>query len=423
MRLARRPLLLLALLAGCSEQRPTLPVLPQLAPPALDAVVHSALVAHQDHGLLLPDAEDLLDAADLLELWAATGPGSERALRALLQEEPERLAALLLGVSEELTSPDSLRRAAAVLLADRAPRAALPRLTLRLKYEKDWVASALLARGLLRLGSGAGIEALSAILLEESREEAMYQEARAQAGLALRELPPCEGWEPGADFGSDWERLLEVQAIWNRTRTLPGVELPAPEPDLEAELWRMVEQLRSQALRPVDDARYVLARTPANFSYAVLLAATRESDRYVRDHVLEILSWIGTPMTAWATRTGADVAVSLAELIGDGATRPRAIEALGALGDPRAVPWLMVWLLGSPEECTAAADALLRCAGPEHLPALLSARGCTPEAAFSLALLRQRLDPAQPAAVAGKLDPAEVARRLQWDAERAAMPR
>jgi len=414
----------LALLGACAEVIEPPPVVPQLAAPDLSPVVATALTQFSSHGLPVVEADEVRDAADLLDLWSSGGPGSERAARALEQENSYHLAASLLTLSEDLASSDEARSAAAAWLAARAPAAALPRLTLRLKYEKNWVASADLARGLLRLGSGAGIEALIAILREDAREEEMYREARAHAAQALLTLPPRDGWEPGADFVADWERLLEVRAEWDRTRMLPGRLAPAgSNPDQEAEVWRMIEWLRSQPLRPVDDARFVLARAPADFAYAALLAASREQDRYVRDHVLETISWIGTPIGTWAERSGVDAATSLAELIGDAATRPRAIEALGALGDPRATAWVAPWLFGSPEECTAAADALLRCAGPEILPALATASGFTPEATFSLALLRRRFDPNQPEPNSDALDPAEAARRLQWDAQRRSAPR
>lgn len=410
----------LALLGACSERVTPPPAVPQLAPPLLAPVVDEALARTADHGLPAVDADAVLDVADLLELWAAGGAGSPQATRALEHEDAGRLAACLLALSEDLATTAETRRSAAAWLAARAPSAALPRLTLRLKYEKDWVASADLARGLLRLGSGAGIEALVAILREEAREEAMYVQARARAAEALRALPPRTGWTPGAEFAADWERLLDVRAEWESTRTLPGATAPPPGPDAEAEFWRTIALLRSQPLRPVDDARFVLARAPADYAYPALLAATREQDRYVRDHVLETVSWIGAPLGRWAQRHGVDAAHSLAELIGDAATRPRAIEALGALGDPRAAPWVQAWLLGGPEECTAAADALLRCAGPEHAAMLALTSGCTPEAAFSLALLRRRFDPSLPPPDPGTLDAAEVARRRQWDAERAA---
>lgn len=409
----------LALLCGCAERAAPPPVLPRLAQPELAPVVAQTLARLEGRGLPQVEPDAVLDAADLLELWALGGPGAERAARSLGDEEPARLAAALLTLSEDLATGAETRRSAAAWLAARAPAAALPRLTLRLKYEKDWVASVDLARGLLRLGSGAGLEALMVILGEDGRTEEMYVDARARAAAALQQLPPREGWVPGAAFASDWERLLEARAEWDHGRRLEGAAAPEADDDLLMEYWRMIALLRSQPLRPVDDARFVLSRSPAGLAYAALLAATREQDRYVRDHVLETISWIGAPVGRWAQAAGVDAAWSLGELIGDAATRPRAIEALGALGDPRAADWILVWLSGNPEECTAAADALLRCAGPDHAAAVATARGCTPEAEFSLALLRRSLDPSAPEPEPAGLTESEAARRVQWAAARA----
>lgn len=418
-----RAIAALLLAAACApEPAPRPPALPALAAPALAPVVDEALARLAGRGLPELDEDERLGVVDLLDLWSVGGAAGERAGRALEAEEPGRLAAALLAASEDLHTPDPLRRAAAAWLAARAPRAALPRLTLRLKYEKDYSASVDLARALVRLGSGAGLEALVVILQAEAGGDAAVDEARGRAAAALRELPAAAGWEPGASFAEDWERLLALRGEWDRTRVWGG-EPAAADADLEAEFWRTLALLRSQPLRPVDDARFVLARAPADDAYGPLLAATRERDRYVRDHVLEVASWIGPQLGAWADRGGVDAATPLAELIGEPSTRARAIEALGALGQPQAAPWILPWLSAPPEEATAAADALLRCADARVLDELRRARATTPEAAFSLALLLRRLeggDAQEPQPPAG-LDPAEAARRRQWDAARAAV--
>ena len=258
-----------------------------------------------------------------------------------------------------------------------------------------------------------------AILRDEERVGADAEQARSMAALALRELPAHNGWEPGVDFAHDWERLVELDSTWNATRILSS-EQAEPEwtPDAVAETWRMVSRLRSQPLRPVDDARFVLVRAPASLAFPVLLAATDEQDPYVRDHVLETISWIGAPCGRWAKHAQVDAVSRLSPLLGERSSRPRALEALGALGLPEAASHLLPWLQGNAEESTAAADALLRCAGLANLPTLRQASARTAEATFSLGLLLRALDPTYPEPDGARLDPAERARRAQWAAQR-----
>lgn len=409
----------LLLLAACQreEQASGLPALP---PPQYAAVLDAEIARSAAAALPAAGAEEILAAADLLDLWLSGGRGSERAARSLEAQDAAQLSAALLGLLEQLDTPAELRRGACAWLRSRAVLAALPRLTLRLKYEKDWVANVDLALTLLRHGSGAGAEALRAILREESRQEPMYLEARARAAAALAQLPAAAGWTPG-EFAADWQRLLDFEAEWLRERRAVR-ETPSDDPGLQAEIWRVLGWLRSQPLRPVDDARFILTRLPAEDAYAALLATARDQDFYARDHALETVSWIGAPFGAWAQRAGVDAVALLAPLLGDAALRPRVLEALGACALPRAAPLLLPWLRGTREESTAAADALLRCADATLAPELAAwwerAEPLPPEARFSLALLCANLDCAGPAPDERSLDPAEAARRREWQAAR-----
>lgn len=410
------------LLAGCARAAPD-SGLPAVPPPQYQAVLDAEIARSAADALPAAGEDEILAAADLLDLWLSGGRGGERAARSLEEQDPAALSAALLGLLEKLDTAAELRRGACAWLLARSVPAALPRLTLRLKYEKDWVANVDLALALLRHGSGAGAEALLAILREETRQEPMYQEARARAAAALAQLPPAPGWTPG-QFAADWQRLLDLEAEWQRERR-PLREPPAAaDPGREAEIWRVLGWLRSQPLRPVDDARFILVRLPAEDAYGALLAAARDQDFYARDHALETVSWIGAPFGAWARRAGVDAIAALAPLLGDAPLRPRALEALGAGALPEAAPILLPWLRGSREESTAAADALLRCAdrsaAPQLEAALAIAAELPPEARFSLALLAESLDLAGPAPDESTLDPAEVHRRRAWQAARPA---
>lgn len=418
----RRRLLLLLLLAGC--QREPVAELPfaSLPPPRYEPVIDAELERRASGGLPAVSEEEILNTADLLDLWQSGGRGAERAARSLEEQDAAQLSAALLGLLERLDTETPLRRAAYAWLRERSVRAALPRLTLRLKYEKDWVANVDLALALFRHGSGAGAEALIAILREETRPEEMFVEARARAAAALALLPPAAGWTPG-EFAQDWQRLLDCEAEWLRERR-PWRSEAAADADLEAEVWRILAWLRSQPLRPVDDARFILVRLPAEDAYGTLLAAARDADFYARDHALETLSWIGAPAGAWARRSGADLAAALSPLRGDAALRPRVLEALGASALPEAAPLLLDGLRGTAEESTAAADGLLRCADAAILPqlrALLPGGGpWTPEAAFSLGLLCRELGDPELFPLPAPPDPSEAERRRRWAAERPA---
>ena len=138
------------------------------------------------------------------------------------------------------------------------------------------------------------------------------------------------------------------------------------------------------------------------------------------------MSWIGAPAGVWSQRAGVDLIGALQPLLGDAALRPRVLEALGASGLPAAGGLLLPWLGSSAEESTAAADALLRCADRSITPGLTAAiqagSSWTREAAFSLTLLCQTLGCPGPTSNPGPPDPAEVERRLKWQAERPALP-
>jgi len=416
-----RPAGLLCLAAAaCSRAAPETAT-PALPVPALAAVLDRELARTAASALPEAGSERLADLADLLDLALAGGRYAERAAEVLREEDAAWLTAGLLALLEGRDFTPEVRSVAYFWLRERGVRGGLPRLTLRLKYEKDWVANVDLALALLRHGSGAGLEALATILREQTRQEPMFREARARAAAALAALPAANGWVPGADFSADWNRLLAVQDEWLRERRAIGGPHPA-DSALEAEVWRAIALLRSQPLRPVDDARFLLQRLPVEDAFPALLAAAADADLYVRDHALETISWIGAPAGAWSERAGVDALGILAPLLGETSTRPRTLEALGALGLPAAVPHLLPWLRGSAEEQTAAADALLRCAGAQERAALdeTLARGgpWTAEAEYSLHLLRHRLDPAAAAPASERLDVAERMRRDQWLAQR-----
>ncbi|RMH02523.1 MAG: hypothetical protein D6702_08715 [Planctomycetota bacterium] len=410
------------LAAACGPAAEPAPPPPESLPADwLGPRVEAALAATAADALPEEPAFDRRELIDLLEAANAGGRLAARAERRLAEAPVPALVADLLSVVEDRLSSPAER----ILAYDRLDRidlpAMIPRLVLRLKYEKDWFANTFLAAALLRQGNGAGLEALRTILADEEADE----RARAAAAAVLRGLP---GADPDGDFAADWEHLLRLHRSWQLERRLgpDGPEAP-DDRGLRAEVWRMIARLRSQPLRPVDDARFVLSRMRCGAVVPALLEAARDESLYVREGALQTLSWIGYPVGHWAERSGADLLSFFRTALRDRRARLRVLEALGATGSAQAAELALPWLLaGTRDERTAAADALLRCAGPglgERLPRPEPGPAWSPEARWSLALLRAELDPtAPPPTPPPGLASGEQERRRRWAAARARRP-
>ncbi|HEX9792792.1 MAG TPA: hypothetical protein VGC54_02305 [Planctomycetota bacterium] len=417
------------LAAGCGDAPDPAP-----AAPPWRAVLDPALEAGAAAGLPELAEARILECAELMEAAAVPGRLGTAAHRNLEEWPVLERAAALLAILEDRDSAPVLRRDACSWLENFGAPAAVPRLVLRLKYEKDWVANVGLARALLAQGSGAGLEALANIL---RAEDSTVEDARFLAGQALALLPEGTGWTRASagDFPADFAHLLRVQGIWSAERRLhggDGVEQDVlADPGLRTEVWRMAARLRSQALRPVDDARFVLARMRAGV-IGPLTELAYDRDVYVREAALQTLAWIGYACGRWARRTAFDWVGWFARALDVPVSRMRALEALGGSGLPEVAAPALHWLAaGGPDAATAAADALLRSATPDAfvldaVAARLAAGGLAPEAAYSL-LWMQRLPaageplPAPPAAPPG-LATDERARRDRWASERALRP-
>ncbi|MBC8327699.1 MAG: hypothetical protein H8E31_03030 [Planctomycetes bacterium] len=417
-----RLLLLTVLAAGCTaEAEPEEGSSGTVRPPGwLHPVLETRLQEHAADGLPEQPALPIREMIDLLDGVNAGGRVGRMAERELDSLDPRQLAADLLAVVEDREASAPQR----VLAYDRLSRtpvpAILPRLVLRLKYEKDWFANTFLAAALLEQGCGAGLDALRAVLATEDADP----QARAAAAAVLGGLP---GLAPDADFEAGWRRLLVLQQEWELERRLEGGAESVDDRDLRAEVWRLIARLRSQPLRPVDDARFALRRMRCGIVVPLLLEASRDQSLYVREGALQTLGWIGYPVGAWAKRTGFDYLGHFRSALLDAAARLRVLEALGAAGFTEAGPMILPWLRdGTFEERSAAADALLRCAGVDcvtEVSAALADRILGPEARYSLELLRAALDPTAPAASPPEgLAAGERQRRDRWAEQRARRP-
>ena len=389
----------------------------------LRPVASERLAELADSGLPESSQDELREIADLVDAAAAGGRVGRLATRDLEEREPAALCSALLGLVEGREITLQQRRACYGWLEARGIPAIVPRLVLRLKYEKDWQANATLARALLTQGNGAGLEALRNILAREDSEP----DARRAAAGALMLVP---GHRPGNSFQEDWQNLLALRELWHRERLLvPGSDASLGDRDLETECWRMIDRMRSQPLRPVDDARFVLTRMSCAV-VPLLLEAGHDSDRYLREHAYQTVAWIGYPAGRWLRRHGIDPLPQLATALADPEARLRVLEAVGALGLAGGAELALPWLgAGNADERVAAADALLRCAEAGALPGVREAlqdKALPAEARLSLELLLVRLDPEAVLPISEDFEEilgAERDRRERWLAERADRPR
>ena len=421
--------LTLLLGSGCGDdstpqaQGPSYPeftAAPQLA---------NALTRTADQALPEVDSNTVEEVAGLLEAAALGGRLGHSATGQLNDFDARLRTAALLAIVEDLHSEVPARRSAYAWLRDTGSPGLLPRLTLRLKYEKDLWSAVCLGDTLLRHGNGSGLDAVAGVL-EREASDAAEESARSYAATVIPQLPAAEGWDAGADFAADWQHLSEVRGLWARERRLSASEEQTEQlhPEVEAEVLRMATRLASQPLRPVDDARFVLTRQRGAV-IPLLFELARDQDRYVREHALQTLSWMGPPVHAWASALDFDYVAQVSAFLGEPSIRARALEALGAGRMAGAMPHLVHWLEnGRREEAAAAADGLLRCADASILPQLRAwladgpPSGVPAEGAYSLYTLWFTLEPEleseYPLEVFEGLPEGERKRRERWASER-----
>ena len=272
--------------------------------------------------------EILLDAARPAEERAAAAEG----LGAL--DDPTADEVLMQAL--EKASEPWVRAQAVWRLASSRHDHLLPRLILRLKYEKDAEAVIWLAATLARMGSFAGLDGLCVL-----RDGAPSEELRATSAARLAEIVERTGAADSEELVRDWKSgALEAR-------------LPAAEPSerLRCEAWRLIAGLSEWNLRGVDESRFVLSHLGA-WVAVPLAAALHDADVYTRVHAAQCLERMGPRARA----AGPELVLALAEP----RTAPAAAAALGAIGFEPAGPDLEAMLAGSAdlELRVAAARAL-----------------------------------------------------------------
>ncbi len=260
---------------------------------------------------------------------------------------PAALEALCLAAE---SAPEPwLRAQCAYRLGRTGEDSLLPRLLLRLKYEKDYETAFWLADACSRFGHLAGLEAMFVVWNGTSDERLRARVAERTSELA-------------AEYGAaDPNELL---ARWKAG--MLGNASFEPSARLRFEAWRRLSDLGQWDLRKVDDARFVLAHFEA-WVVPLLAEALHESQIYVRIHAAQCLERMGP-------RAGGALTALLAALA-EPRLAPAAAIALGAIGDVRAASELERVLTqdSDPELAVGAAIALGSLAAPSSIPALRAA--------------------------------------------------
>lgn len=368
----RSPILLL-LVGACTQEQPV-PELPQL-----HLVPRTQELEHiRGQGPEPPGQERMDSLRDLMETAFVPGAVSQHLAEMAKASLPQEEGAFWI-LEEGLEHEDPVVRSnAAYQLGQMGSHASLLPLLLRLKYEQDPAVSSWLAGALAELGNHAGLPFLSA---------AMRRADTAQsAGLIAIDILQRAGRDPGEE--PTYDELIagmeQLHAEWLET----GVAGEVPEPDALARArfaYHLLNLMEFQ-LRPVDNARFVLARS-GTLAVPFLHMTVNAEEDYLRIHSLEVVVQLG--------RIAQPLAPDILPLLGDSLCAPTAVQALGAVGAVEALPHLLAILRdGGPELRIAVAGALGPLGAPESVPILAplvadenESMDLRVNAAFSLGLL------------------------------------
>ncbi len=227
----------------------------------------------------------------------------------------------------------------------------VPRLALRLKYEKDGATVVWIADALASFGDLAGLDGLRVV-----RDTARDESARTDAIERLAALASERGFADGD----------ALYAAWWRGELDGKVPQREPSAALRREVWDRIQRLSEWDLRRVDDARFILVRLEG-WVVPMLAAALHDEVVYTRVHAAQCLE-----------RRGPRARAAVPELVAalaDTRLAPGAAAALAAIGDRSAGP-AIEGLLRSARDVelrVAAARALGSVGGPSSLDLLRAA--------------------------------------------------
>ncbi|MEZ5965091.1 MAG: HEAT repeat domain-containing protein [Planctomycetota bacterium] len=237
----------------------------------------------------------------------------------------------------------AIRASAAYELGKLDRPAALIPLLKRLKYEQDKTVRIWIADALLRRGCGCGADELLTALRDPNTKELAGERATDQLQAIHFTLPERITWEA---LATGLERLQER---WHAVGKLRD-DAPTLDDATRGRVATLICQLEGFQLRPVDEARYMLAHAGA-LALPQLREAIGASEHYLRIHSLEVLRDLGV--------VARDLTPDVLPLLRDELSRTDAANALAAMRAPAAVPHMLAWLRASDNELrTVAAHAL-----------------------------------------------------------------
>ncbi len=187
---------------------------------------------------------------------------------------------------------------------------AVPRLLLRLKYEKDGATVVWIADALASLGNLSGLDGLR--VLRDTSRDLVGAHRRGRAARDDRRRARIR------------RRRRAVRRVVAR-RTVRRSPQREPSDELRREAWDRIQRLSEWDLRRVDEARFILVRLDA-WVVPMLAAALHDADVYTRVHAAQCLERRGPrararPFPSWSPRWPA------ARLA------PGAADAIAAIGD------------------------------------------------------------------------------------------
>lgn len=291
----------------------------------LRAVSRAALAALSQSRTAAVTEPDVADAEALLGDAHSRDEDARLALKALGGiDTPASARALAKRVDIQTEHRPWVRARAARELTRLRSDIVLPELCAQLKYETDGETVIWIAAVLAKHRNFAGLDGLR-LLAVSGRTPEVQEDARS----LLVQLAADAGF-------ADADALY---AAWNSADPERKVPREEPSPELRAEIWRRIADLGVFDLKHVDDARFVLSRSPW-WVVDVLTQALHEEEPHLRACVAQSLERMGARASA--------ACPELVKALDEPRTAPAVATALGAIG------------------CSDALEPLVRCTQPDH---------------------------------------------------------
>lgn len=321
--------------SGTPQAPARLPLPPLALQPFIDTLKALAAKSPEVPAATQRELKDLADIA--LQLVEADPRTAARAERALLDHP---MAAFVLEPALQHAEVATRRRAAWLCGQSGQPALQLA-LLLRLKYELDPDAVLWVADALQRLGNDTGLAWLDAAMGREATAQqagTLVMEICKERGVPLAEAPTYEQLQTA---------MRQLTTKWRATGTgsRPGVKA-APAAELEPRFATHLATTEGTLLRPVDDAKYVIARSGV-LGIPLLVRTLSATENYLRNTSLGLLADLGP----CARSAGPAVLPLLDDLY----TNSKAVRTLGEIGWTEAIPHLRPLLSNVDVELRAAA--------------------------------------------------------------------